>query len=200
MTALIFFGTIIAILILLVRLIMKVIKHKNIAATFRKIVIIVLSYLVLWGIFYFISSDKVVPIGTDICFDDWCVSVTKFERPKTLGKENQELTPHGQFIILNITMSNQARGIAQKPSEPRVHIVDEKGNSYSFSTEGQQALEKQIGNQIPIDERLELHESLETQLVFDIPKDARNLKVLIEEGPLITKLLFSENKAVFLIP
>ena len=200
MTALIFFGTIIAILILLVRLIMKVIKHKNIAATFRKIVIIVLSYLVLWGIFYFISSDKVVPIGTDICFDDWCASVTKFERPKTLGKENQELTPHGQFIILNITMSNQARGIAQKPSEPRVHIVDEKGNSYSFSTEGQQALEKQIGNQIPIDERLELHESLETQLVFDIPKDARNLKVLIEEGPLITKLLFSENKAVFLIP
>jgi len=200
MTALIFFGTIIAILILLVRLIMKVIKHKNIATTFRKIVIIVLSYLVLWGIFYFISSDKVVPIGTDICFDDWCASVTKFERPKTLGKENQELIPHGQFIILNITMSNQARGIAQKPSEPRVHIVDEKGNSYSFSTEGQQALEKQIGNQIPIDERLELHESLETQLVFDIPKDARNLKVLIEEGPLITKLLFSENKAVFLIP
>ena len=200
MTALIFFGTIIAIVVFLVRLIMKVVKHKNIASTFKTLVIIVLSYLVLWGIFYFISSVTIVPFGTDICFDDWCATVTKFERPKTLGKENQELNPHGQFIILNIKMSNQARGIAQKPSEPRVHIVDEKGNSYSFSPEGQQALEKQIGNQIPIDERLELHQSLETQVVFDIPKDARYLKVLIEEGPFITKLLLNENKEVFLIP
>jgi len=97
-------------------------------------------------------------------------------------------------------MSNHARGIAQKPSEPRVHIIDERGNSYSYSAEGQQALEKQIGNQIRLDQRLELHQSLETQLVFDIPKEAKNLKVLIEEGPFITKLLFNENREVFLIP
>jgi len=200
MTALIFFGTIITLLIFLIRLIIKVIKHKTITSIFRTLVIIVLSYSGLWGIFYFISSDKVVPFGTDICFDDWCATVTKVERPKTLSMEHQELNPQGQFIILNIKMSNHARGIAQKPSEPRVHIIDEKRNSYSFSAEGQQALEKQIGKQIPIDERLELHQSLETQLVFDIPNDAKNLKVLIEEGPFITKLLFNENKEVFLIP
>jgi hypothetical protein len=97
-------------------------------------------------------------------------------------------------------MSNNAKGIAQKPSEPRVHIIDDNGNSYSFSPEGQLALEKQKGKQIPIDERLELHQSLETQLVFDVPKDAKGLKALIEEGPFITKLLFNENKEVFLIP
>ena len=96
-------------------------------------------------------------------------------------------------------MSNHARGIAQKPCEPRVHIIDEKENHWSFSEEGQQALEKLIGNQIPIDEKLELHQSLETQLVFDIPKEANKLKVLIEEGPLNTKLLFNENKGAFLI-
>jgi hypothetical protein len=200
MTTLIFFGTIITLLIFLIRLIIKVINHKTIASTFRTLAIIILSYSILWGIFYFISSDNVVPFGTNICFDDWCATVTKIERPITLGKENQELNPQGQFIILNIKMSNQARGIAQKPSEPRVHIIDEKGNAYSFSADGQQALEKQIGKQIPIDEKLELHQSLETQLVFDIPKNAKNLKALIEEGPFITKLLFSENKEVFLIP
>lgn len=200
MTTLIFLGTIIALLIFLVRLIMKAIKRENIVSTFRAVVIIVLSYSVLWGLFYFISSDKVVPFGTDICFDDWCATVTKFERPETLGKGDQELFPHGQFLILNIKMSNQAKGIAQKPSEPRVHILDEKGNSYSFSTKGQQVLEKQNGKQIPIDKKLELHQSLETQLVFDIPKNARNLKVLIEEGPFITKLLFNEDREVFLIP
>ncbi|MBK7305476.1 MAG: hypothetical protein IPI30_21340 [Saprospiraceae bacterium] len=97
-------------------------------------------------------------------------------------------------------MSNHARGIAQKPSEPRVHITDEKGNSYSFSLAGQQALEKQIGKQIPLDERLELNQSLETQLVFDVLKDARRLEILFEEGPFITRLLFNENREVFLTP
>jgi hypothetical protein len=200
MTALIFFGTIITLLIYLVRLIIKIIRRKTIASTLRTLVIIVLSYSVLWGIFYFISSNKPVPLGTDICFDDWCATVTKVERPKILGSENQKLNPQGQFIILNIKISNHARGIAQKPSEPRVHVIDEKGNSYSFSASGQQALEKQIGNQIPIDERLELHQSLETRLVFDIPKETKNLKILIEEGPFITKLLFDDNKEVFLVP
>jgi len=200
MTTLIFFVTIISLFVLFIRLIIIVIKHKPVSSTIRAFVIIVLSYSILWGIFYFVSGYKVVPPGTDICFDDWCATVTKTERPETLGSENQVLKPKGQFIILYINMSNKAKGIAQKPSEPRIHIIDEKGNSYSYSPEGQLALEKQKGKQIPIDERLELHQSLETKLVFDVPKDAKGLKALIEEGPFITRLLFNENKEVFLIP
>ena len=200
MTTLIFLVTIIALIIYLVRLVIRIIKRKTIASTLGIIVLIVGAYSGLWGIFYFKSSDQSVPLGTDICFDDWCATVTKIEQPTILGLENKKVNSQGQFIILYIKMSNHARGIAQKPSEPRVHITDEKGNSYSFSSAGQQALENQIGNQIPIDERLELHQSLETQLVFDIPNEAKNLKVLIEEGPFITKLLFNENREVFLIP
>ena len=200
MTTLIFFGTIIAIIILLVRLVIKVFNHKNSSSTLWKLLFTIVSYTALWCVFYFISSDKIVPFGTDICFDDWCATVTKYERRITLGKENQEINPHIQYIILNIKMSNKSRGIAQKPSEPRVHIIDENGNFYPFSTEGQHELEKQIGKQIPIYEKLELNQSLETQLVFEIPKEAKNLKVLIEEGPFITKFLFKENNEVFLIP
>ena len=200
MTALIFLGTIVALLIFVVRGLMKAFQGKNIVSTSKSVLIIVVSYSLLWSIFYGISSDKVVPFGTDICFDDWCATVTKFERPNTFGMGNQLRYPHGQFIILKIKMSNHARGIAQKPSESRVHIEDEKGNSYSFSREGQQALEKQNGKQTPIDERLELHQSLETQLVFDIPKEAKNVKVVIEEGPFITKLLWKEDREVFVIP
>ena len=200
MTTLIFFGTIIAILIYLVILIIKIIKRKTITSTLVTLILLIVTYSGLWGILYLIRSDKPISLGTDICFDDWCATVTRIEKPIILGIENQKLNPQGQFIILNIKMSNHARGIDQKPSEPRVHITDDKGNSYSFSVAGQQALEKQIGKQIPIDERLELNQSLETQLVFDIPKEAKKLKILIEEGPFITKLLFVENRDVFLIP
>ena len=97
-------------------------------------------------------------------------------------------------------MTNKARGIAQKPSEPRIHILDENGQTWSISTIGQKALEASEGFQIPIDERLELHQSLQTKIVFDIPKDAKGLKAIIEEGPpFITNLLLQNNKKVFLL-
>jgi len=115
--------------------------------------------------------------------------------PTVLGN----LKPGGQFIILHIKMSNRAKGIAQKPSEPRVHIKDEKGNSWSFSAQGQKELDNLIGNQIPIDQKLELHQSVETQVVFDIPQNAKKLYALIEEGPFITNLLLQDDKQVFLI-
>ena len=199
-TALIFFGTIVTLLIFIVRLILKISKRRSIVSTLKTLIIIIVSYSILWTFFYLISTTKAVPLGTDICFDDWCATITKIERPKYLGLHAEILYPKGQFIVLNIKMSNHARGIAQKPSEPRIHIIDGNGNIYSFSEAGQQALERQIGKQISIGARLELHQSVDTQLVFDLPGDAQNSKVLIEEGPFITQLLFWEDKEVFLVP
>ena len=55
------------------------------------------------------------------------------------------------------------------------------------------------GKQIPIDSKLELHQSLETQLIFDIPINSKNLKGVIEEGPFITKLLFYPDREIYLL-
>jgi hypothetical protein len=199
MTTLIFLGTLIAILILFINLIVKLFHQKSIISTIKALVIIILSYTLLWVFFYFFSSFKTVPLGTDICFDDWCATITRFEIQDTLGIENQVINPIERFVILNIRMSNHARGIAQKPSEPRIHIMDDKGHYWSYSVEGQRALEKLEGKQIPIDIRLELHQSLETRLVFKVPYESKYLKAIIEEGPLITKLLFNDRKEVFLL-
>jgi hypothetical protein len=199
MRTIILFATIITLLVFIIRMIIKIISHKNIAFTIRAIIIIIMSYFLLWIIFYCSAGDKPVALGSDICFDDWCATVTKIESPLFLGNGDELIKPFGQFIILQVKMSNYAKGIAQKPSEPRVHIIDGQGHSWAFSQRGQQTLEKSNGKQIPIDERLELHQSLQTQLVFDVPKDAKKLKVLIEEGPFITKLLLPEDNEVFIL-
>lgn len=193
MATLIFFLTIIAIIVFTIRIVIKLIKHKSIKGALRVLAIVIAAYSLLWIFFYFKSSEIIVPPGTDICFDDWCATITKVERMEALGN----VKPQGQFIILHITMSNHARGIAQKPSEPRVHIIDKHGQSWSVSETGEAALENLIGQQTPLDAKLELHQSLETQLVFDIPRDAKDMKGLIEEGPFITKLLLQDNKEVF---
>jgi hypothetical protein len=196
MAALIFIATIITVLILLIRMNIKIIKHKSSIRTLGMIVIILLCYGLLWVIFYFKSAEIALPFDTDVCFDDWCATVAQAERPKTLGGQD----PHGQFIVLQIRMSNHARGIAQKPSKPRVTIIDGQGHSWGFSIAGQQALENVIGKQIAIDERLQLHQSLETKIVFDVPKEAKDLKALIGEGPFITGFLLKDDVRVFKLP
>lgn len=196
MTTLIFFGTIISLIICIVIIILRLSKHSPIRSLLRSLIIIGTTYFLIWAISYSISSDKPIPLGTDVCFDDWCATVSYFEH---FENDSLELKPKGQFIILHIKMSNHARGISQKPSAPRVYIVDRDGITYSFSIDGQQALEKQRGNQIPIDSKLELHQSLETQLVFDIPVKCKDLKAVIEEGPFITKFLFYTDREVYLL-
>ena len=129
MATIIFFATVITLVVLLIRSIIKLLRGKPMARTAKLLIIVVLSYTFLWSFFYYVSNDKPVSLGTDVCFDDWCATVTGFERPTSLGPSDHLIKPHGQYIILHITMSNHARGIAQKPSEPRVHIIDQKGKS-----------------------------------------------------------------------
>jgi guanyl-specific ribonuclease Sa len=58
-------------------------------------------------------------------------------------------------------------------------------------------LKSRGGGQPELDQRLELHQTLETLLVFDVPNEARGLKALIEEGPPFTLLLLPDDREVF---
>ena len=98
MASLIFIASFITVFILLIRLIIQLIKHKSIVATLRLIVIILFGYVFLWIIFYFKGTLIAVPFGTDICFDDWCATITQAETPKDFRNETR-IIPHGQFIV-----------------------------------------------------------------------------------------------------
>ena len=104
MATLIFFATILTIIILIIRVIIKAVRHKSILASVRLFAIVILTYVVLWTIFYFISSNKAISLGTDICFDDWCATVNKIERQHAIGNEKAK----GQFIILHIKINHKS--------------------------------------------------------------------------------------------
>ena len=198
MDSLLFIATFITLLVLSIRLIVKLIKRKQATKTVKYIAVVAGSYLAIWSFFYLTKKDIPTAFGTDICFDDWCATITKVEQATVLKDKDGTTLPKGCFLIAHIKMSNHARGIAQKPSEPRVIIKDDNGKIYTYSPEGQKALENINGKQIPLDARLELHQSLETQLVFDIPINNKGMKLIIEEGPFITELLLHRNVNIFL--
>jgi hypothetical protein len=189
-----FFITFLSTVVLIVTTLIKSIRKKSIARNLKILSTLIVLYLLLWTVSYFRSGIRTVDFGEDICFDDWCATVTSFERLSKIGNQK----PDGQFIVVSVTMTNKARGISQKPSNPRIHIIDDNGNNWAVSTLAQKWFEDFKGIQIPIDERLELHQSLQTKIVFDIPKEATVLKALIEEGPqFMTNIILPDDKKVF---
>jgi hypothetical protein len=201
MATLIFLAVFICLLVLAGRLITHIARGKDAAVVLRMMLILVSGYVLLWLVFFVLRQDKEVALGVDSCFDDWCVTVTAVDRPAVLGRPERPVDADGQFVILTLRMSNQAKGIGQRPSEHRVMLMDEQGRSWRFSTRGQQALEASTGRLPPLDAYLGLHQSLETEMVFDIPKDARGLKARIEEGPpIINFLLLPVERKVFPLP
>jgi hypothetical protein len=200
MTTLLFLLTFLTLLVMVIRLIVKAIRRKPLKQTLKVMGIIAGGYLILWTVFYFISSFTTVPLGTDVCFDDWCATVTKIEKGPAIKIGLPSSPPDSAWMVLHIKMSNHARGIAQKPSEPRIHLIDGKGNYWAYSVRGQRQLENKTGKQPEIGSKLMLGESLETQLVYMVPAGTTGIKVLIEEGPFITKLLLPEDQQVFQAP
>lgn len=195
MTSLIFIATIFSVFLLIIRIFYLLIINKKTNSTYRYLAIILFSYCFLWVIFYYKSREIIVPLGTDVCFDDWCATISKIEKLHSIGAVNTS----GQFIILYIRMSNHARGIAQKPSEPRIHIIDENNKVWTFSKAAQETYEKLIGKQVSLDEKLELNESKETCLVFELPENNKKLRAVIKEGPFITYFLFKDDQEVFVV-
>lgn len=172
--------------------IIKMIRRRPVKKILKIMGILIIAYVLVWLGCYFTSGYQNVQLGTDDCFDDWCATVLS-------AKELPAPSGDSLYIVLNVKMSNHARGIAQKPSEPRIYLIDGKGNTWPQSAAGQQLLERSIGKQPRLDTRLRLNGSVETAIVCSVPLNAGKLSALIEEGPWITKLLFPADRVVFSI-
>jgi len=194
MQELYFIATLLLTLFLVITILLKIIRKKPVYQSLKTLSFIIIIYMLVWVISYSTRAIKPVNFVEDICFDDWCATISSFERLTNIDNRKAD----GQFFILTVKMTNKAKGISQKPSEPSIHIMDNLGHIWAFSTVGQKAYESLQGVQIPIDQRLELNQSLQTKIVFDIPKDAAGLKAVIEEGPpFINNLILQTDKKVF---
>lgn len=182
-------------MIFIIRLVIKVIKRQTIGPTVKIVLIIIISYSLIWLAFYFNSKRIEVPFGTEMCFDDWCATIIDSKKVKSINTQ----TTNETFVILRIKLINKAKRIAQKPSMPVIKIVDDDNNVWLSSDLGQRAYEVEYGRQERIDKKLQLNEVCVTHLVFEIPSNENKIYALIEEGPFITKLFIKGDEMVFKI-
>jgi len=165
------------------------------------------GYLLLLCGVSFASSEKVLPPGgwKYFCELDCHIgySVAGVETAAALGPETQQMQAGGQFVIVRVktwfdehTISPHRGNGPLTPNRRRVWLVDDMGRSFEPSPEGEAAFSRIAGASTPLTQALRPGESYTTDLVFDVPKDARGLRLLIIEDDPETRLVIGHENSL----
>ena len=193
--AMAFLGTVLLFFVSALVLIQSLIVHKRGRAKFVLLVMLVIAgaYLAAILIFSLVSHEKVLARGEEKHFCEidchLAYSVADTRQSKTLGKAPNQSTAQGMYTVVTIktrfdeTTISPTRGNGLLYPNSRVlTLVDERGNKYSRSIEGQRALEAAQNSGTPMTTPLKPGGSYTTQVVFDLPRDAKATTLLVNEG------------------
>jgi hypothetical protein len=145
------------------------------------------------------SPQRILALGEDRCFDDWCAAVEDVTVARELGQGEHIAKADGVFYVVTLRLSNRGRGRAQRASSVAVHLVDSQGRTYDVSPKGQGAFEAQQGPAASLTSTLLVGQPLTTVQVFDLPYDARDVALTIEHpvGPSPGLFIIGDDASLF---
>jgi hypothetical protein len=115
----------------------------------------------------------------------------------------QQTEAHGKFVILRVKTWFDERTISAHrgngpltPNTRKVLLVDDTGRSYAPSPEGQAAFARLGQGSTPLMQALRPGESYTTDLVFDVPRNARGLRLLITEDDPETRFVIGHENSL----
>lgn len=168
---------------------------------------IVAGYLILLVGVSFASTEKVLPAGgwKYFCEIDCHIaySIIGVQTAEALGPEMQQTAAHGKFIIVRMktwfderTVSAHRGNGPLTPNPRKVILVDDTGRRFQLSPEGQAAFARLGNASTPLSAALRPGESYTSDFVFDVPAEARNLRLLITEDDVETRLVVGHENSL----
>src|SRR5260370_22259464 len=162
-------------------------------------------FLLLTGV-SFASSEEVLPAGgwKYFCEIDCHIaySLVGTQTAAALGPELQQVSARGEFVIVRVKTWFDERTISAHrgngpltPNGRKIFLVDEGGQKFGPSPEGQTVLARLADNSTAITQPLRPGESYTTDFVFDVPKSAHGLRLLITEDDPETRLVIGHENS-----
>ena len=156
-------------------------------------------FLLLGGVSLASSEETLPPDGWKYFCEIDChiaYSLMSEETATALGPESEQTSAKGKFVILRLKTWFDERTISAHrgngplaPNRRRVSLVDQTGQSYAPSAEGEAAIARLGQSSTPLTEALRPGQSYTTDLVFDVPNDARRLRLLVTEDDPETRFM-----------
>jgi hypothetical protein len=126
------------------------------------------------------SPRRVVPMGEDQCFDDWCIAVVK---ARHLSKNDS------QTCEVTLRVSSRARRVTQRERDVRVYLLDGRGTRYDPIAD-------------PAADRFDIplkpQEAANATRSFELPADARDLFLVVShEGWFPSAFIIGDSESLF---
>jgi hypothetical protein len=145
----------------------------------------------------FTSTQRVLEAGQEHCYDEMCFSVQNVTTSQTLGAGNQAVRAAGIYYVVTVQLRNDAKRVAQKPSDPALWVVDQQGKRYDGVSATGNLPGQAIDPTLLWNQKLQAGESQSRTLAFDLPFGTANPLLVITEGGGPTFLIIGDENSPF---
>jgi hypothetical protein len=143
-----------------------------------------------------LSPQHVFAMHEDRCFDDWCISAERVVQVPALSAASASVVAHGVFYLVTVRVSSRAKGITQRALDVQVYLLDAKSQRYDPSTAGQQVLDASGQGGQQLTSELTPGASFTRTIVFDMPKYASHLTLLVDHGLFPGMLIIGDEQSI----
>jgi len=126
------------------------------------------------------SSERHVPLGSSLCFDDWCVSVTGVQQASTAGSE--------RTVTADVRVFSEAKRVTQRGSGPRIFLIDDRRRWFEAMPSPRDT---------PLDAELGPGEAFATRVHARVPPGTRIVAVRVWEGGWLDRLVPFDEESPF---
>jgi hypothetical protein len=200
-------GLVLAVLGLVALHALVVRRYGRVKFSLLALAVVAAIYLGVVLVFSLASGEKVLAHGEEKYFCEidchLAYSVADVRRAKTLGGGPSQATARGEFYVVTLktrfdeTTTSVNRGDGQLyPNPRRATVYDGDGRSYAVSEEARRALASGGGAGVPLDTPLRPGESYTTEIVFDLPADARAPVLLLNEDSPETRFIIGHENSL----
>jgi hypothetical protein len=122
----------------------------------RRLGILAAVYLAVVILVSLASPRRVLNLGDEQCWDDWCIAVTN---------AHHERARDGQSYEVILRVSSRARRRAQRERGVHIYLMDNRARCYDAATESAE---------VPFDLLLQPQEAVDLRRVFHLPAEAQD--------------------------
>jgi len=133
--------------------------------------------------------DQVVGLNQEIQYDDFAFSVLGTRQIAALGEGESRQRAQGVYTIVTMKVANHARRVDYTFHKQAAILMDDNGNEFHLSPEGQKAFDATRAKSDPCAGPMPAGESCTTEIVFDIPAGAHISHLRISEGGAVGDVL-----------
>jgi Domain of unknown function (DUF4352) len=146
--------------------------------------------------------SQVVGLNQEIQYDDFAFAAMAVRRAATVSGSSDEPRARGVYAIVTMKVANHARRVDFTFEKSTVILIDEQGNEYHWSEDAQRAFDAARPAGERCAEPIPAGASCTTEVVFDVPAEARITQLRISGGAVgdVLDTIFYGNKRIALPP